>query len=348
MDNVEEFSQLPLVAPVLDLLGHGEQRQQRRFRASSSATVPGSHSSSAASSSSSGPLRRSRPGRQCCRPGTPGSPRLRRYAEGSSSALSIRRRAAQGAPDRAGAGGRAPLHRREGEARCRRPRLLAADHPQLVGDKVCHRVIQLLLAGRQLVLDAPWVTLLEQQLAGHVPHDLLGDLAELLRRNLYLARAAVPISVQVEQAKQAPQARVVPRVRGGGHQDQPVSAPGHGLGGLVPLALPADVTLAVDRQRESVRLVNHGQVPVLLRRLERLPRPGRAQEVPAHHDVIMLIPRVPGQRRIEVAGTKLHELDLEPLGQLPDPLRAQVSRSHHQEPITGTAENQLLHVQARP
>jgi hypothetical protein len=41
------------------------------------------------------------------------------------------------------------------------------------------------------------VAFLEQQLTRHVPHDLLGDLAELLWRDLGLSRAAVPMAATV-------------------------------------------------------------------------------------------------------------------------------------------------------
>ena len=99
-------------------------------------------------------------------------------------------------------------------------------------------------------------------------------------RHLDLARAPVPPGVQVQQPQQCPQARVTPRVRRGSHQDQPVAAPRHRLRGLVPFALLADVTLAIDREREPVRLVDYRQVPLLLGSLERLQGPGRCAGSP--------------------------------------------------------------------
>jgi hypothetical protein len=96
-----------------------------------------------------------------------------------------------------------------------------------------------------------------------------------------------------------------------------------------------------------VRLVHHGQIPVLVRGVECLPGPVGAQEITADHHMIVLIPGVLRQRRVELAGTQLHEVELEPLSELPDPLRPQVRRGHNQDAVSRPAQDQLLHVQTR-
>src|ERR1039457_4800640 len=103
-----------------------------------------------------------------------------------------------------------------------------------------------------------------------------------------------------------------------------MTATRHRLGSLVPLALLADETFAIHRDREPVSLVNDSQIPVLVGRVERLPRPVSAEKITADNNPVELIPRVLSQGRIEVASSQLHEIEMESLRQFPDPLRAQV------------------------
>ena len=114
---------------------------------------------------------------------------------------------------------------------------------------------------------------------------------------------------------------------------------------LVPLALLVDVTLAVDCDGEAMGLVDDREVPVLFRCVERLAGPLGAKEVTAYHDPVELVPRVLGQRRVEVAGAELHEIELEPIGELPDPLRAEIRGRDYEDPVARAAQDQLLHVQ---
>lgn len=104
---------------------------------------------------------------------------------------------------------------------------------------------------------------------------------------------------------------------------------------------------AVHGDGEAVGLVDHRQVPLPLGCVEGLPRPVGAQEISAHHHPVEGVPGVVGEGRVEMRSPQLDEVEAEALRQLTDPLRTEVGRRHHQDPVTGPAQHQLLHVQAR-
>src|ERR1022692_2222930 len=118
------------------------------------------------------------------------------------------------------------------------------------------------------------------------------------------------------------------------------------LGRLVAFALLADQAFAIHRNRESVRLINDSQIPVLVGRVERLPRPVSTEKVTADNDAVELVPWVLREGRIEMTGAQLHEIQMEPLRQLADPLRSQACWSDDKNAVASPPQDQLLHIQA--
>ncbi len=187
----------------------------------------------------------------------------------------------------------------------------------------------------------------EQLPARHVGHDLLGDLAEELWRDLQSPRAAVAPGVRVEESEQPPEARIPAGMRCGRHEDEPMAPASHCLGSSVALATVTDGAFAVYRQGEAVGLVDDRKVPIARGRVKRLACPFGTQEIAAHDHTIMLVPWVLGQGRIELRRAEPHEVELEALRQLSHPLRLQVCRGDHQDAIASPAQDQLLHIEAR-
>lgn len=121
---------------------------------------------------------------------------------------------------------------------------------------------------------------------------------------------------------------------------------GHRFGRLVALAAILDVAACVDREREAVGLIDHGEIPFLVRLVEGFPCSLGAQEVAADDHTVELIPRVLGETGVEVRCPELHEVELEAIRQLAHPLRPEVGGRDDEDAITGSPQHEFLHIEA--
>src|SRR5437868_3042381 len=96
------------------------------------------------------------------------------------------------------------------------------------------------------------------------------------------------------------------------------------LGCFVTLTAVLDAPSSIDRDREAVGLVDYGEVPLLVCLVEGLSSPLGTEEVAADDDAVELIPWVLRDARVKVHGAELDKVELEPLGELTDPLGTKV------------------------
>ncbi len=201
--------------------------------------------------------------------------------------------------DRPRARGDSPLHGGQGEA-CGRPSGIASDISQLPSDEVGDRIVEAEFIAVDFVLYPLRVTILEQLVPSHVAHDLLRDLTKQLRWHIELVGTAVAPGVRVKQPEQSPHTRILTGMRRGGHQYQSMAPPRHYFGRLVALAAALDEPVGTNREREAVSLVDDSEVPLLLGSLQCLPGPSGPKEVSTDDDAVVGVPRVLGERCIEM------------------------------------------------